>query len=392
MDLFEWFEFQVPGRVVCSEHCVGSIGMEMDRAGGDRVLLITDSTVRKAGPVEAVVEGMESGSCELVGVFEDVPPGSEVKAVQACFEKVGDLGVDALVSVGGGSVMDTAKATAILMVEGGELQDHMRAVYVPGAPMPPHIAVPTTAGTGSESTPIAVVTDEEQQMRLLFQGSALAPTLAMLDPVMTRGLPPSLTASTGMDALTHCIEALHSSIHEPITDGLSLHAIKLVARFLPGAVSEGTDIEGRAYLQVAATMGGIVLGNAFTGVVHALANACGGRFGAAHGTTISVLLPYGMEFNLEHFGREVAPRYRLIAEALNLDVGKDDDATAAARAIEFLRGFRDDLGLPSRLRDAGVPEDGLGGAAKDALKERSMFNNPGQSTVDEVLELLERAW
>jgi alcohol dehydrogenase class IV len=392
MSLFEWFEFQVPGRVICAEHCVDSIGMEIERAGGERVLLVTDNTVRKAGLVASVVEGMESGGCELVGVFEDVPPGSEVKVVRSCYEKALDLGADALVSVGGGSVMDTAKATAILMVEGGDLQDHMRAVYVPGAPMPPHLAVPTTAGTGSELTPIAVITDDEQQMRLIFQGPALAPEIALLDPVMTRGMPPELTASTGMDALTHCIEAVHSTIHEPITDGLSLHAIKLISRFLPSAMADGADLEARAYLQVASAMGGIVLGNAFAGVVHALANACGGRCGAAHGTTIAVLLPYGMEFNLAHFEREVAPRYRLIAEALGLDIGKDDDSTAAARAIEFLRGFRDDLSLPSRLRDVGVPREGLEGAARDALKEGAMFNNPGRSTPEEVLEFLDRAW
>ncbi|MCJ7653508.1 MAG: iron-containing alcohol dehydrogenase, partial [Actinobacteria bacterium] len=257
MGMVEWFEFQVPTKVVCAEHCVDSMGTEMDKVDGTKALIVTDEGVEKAGLVQKVIDGMESGGSKIVGVFNEVPPNSEVKIVEACYKKAKELKADALISVGGGSSIDTAKAAAILMAEGGELLDHQSAVYVPSGPLPPHISVPTTAGTGSEATFAAVILDKEQQLKLIFQGPELAPTAAMLDPVMTVTLPPLLTASTGMDALTHCIEALHSEMHEPICDGLAVHGIKLIAKYLPIAVKNGDDIEARTHMLIAANMGGI---------------------------------------------------------------------------------------------------------------------------------------
>ena len=206
MGMVEWFEFQMPGKVICAEHCVDSIGTEMDKACGNKVLVVTDEDVEKAGLVRHVIDGMESGNGEIVGVFNEVPPNSELQVVQACYEKALKLEADALISVGGGSSIDTAKAAAMLMVEGGNLIDHQSAVYMPRGPLPPHIAVPTTSGTGSESTYMAVILDKDQQLKVRFQAPELTPTVAMLDPVMTITMPPPLTASTGMDAMAHCIE------------------------------------------------------------------------------------------------------------------------------------------------------------------------------------------
>jgi alcohol dehydrogenase class IV len=390
--LVEWFEFQVRGRVVCAEHCVDGIGLEMDRAGGTRVLLVTDGGVREAGLDRAVAEGMQSGSAEVFGVFDEVPPGSEVSAVESCYDMVKKAGADSLISLGGGSVIDTTKATAILMVEGGRLIDHHSAVYFPSGPMPPHIAVPTTAGTGSESTGAAVIADGEQRLKLTFQSPELAPRVSMLDPVMTATLPPGLTASTGMDALTHCVEAIHSRRHEPISDGLALQAIRLISVNLPRAVRDGSDIEARTGMLLAANMGGMAVANAQPGIVQAMSNACGGRFGAEHGATSSVLLPYAMEFNLSLGGQEVQARYRSVAEALGVDVREDDDLTAANRAIEAIRDFAAELGLPVRLRELGIPGDRLEPAAGDSMREGSMFNNPGECESEEVLEVLKRAY
>jgi alcohol dehydrogenase len=194
MAMVEWFEFQVPGKVICAEHCVDSIGAEMDKVGGTKVLLVTDEGVEKAGVAQAVYDGMGSGSAEIVGTFNQVPPNSEIQVVHACYDKAKEVGADALISAGGGSVIDTAKAATILMVEGGDLLDHQSAVYTPSAAMPPHISVPTTAGTGSEATFAAVIADHEQMMKLIFQGPELAPTVAMLDPMMTRRSTPRCTS------------------------------------------------------------------------------------------------------------------------------------------------------------------------------------------------------
>ncbi len=392
MSMVEWFEFRLPGRVICAEHCVDSIGFEMDRARGHRVLVITDSGVKDAGLVEALEEGMESGSADIFGVFTGVPPHSEVSVVQDCYQLVKKLGADSLISLGGGSVIDTAKATAILMVEGGDLLDHHSAVYVPSDRMPAHIAIPTTAGSGSESTHTAAIADAEQKLKLIFQGPDLTPTVAMLDPVMTKTLPPELTATTGMDALSHCIEAIHSNLHEPITDGISLHAIRLIALYLRRAVADGADIEARTYMLIAANMGGIAFSNAYTGIVHALAHACGGHLGTAHGLANAVILPYGMEFNLKYTEQEIPVRYRMVAEALGIDVRGDDDLTAARKAVDYVRELASDIGMPTRLREAGVPADGLEAAARDSVIEGPIFNNPGECTYDDALDLFKRAY
>lgn len=392
MAMVEWFEFQVPGKVICAEHCVDSVGMEMDKVGGTKVLVVTDKGVEKAGIADAVIAGMESGTAEIVGTFDDVPPNSEVKVVQACFDMAKGLGADSIISVGGGSAIDTAKGAAILMVEGGDLVDLQSAIYVASGRMPPHISVPTTAGTGSEATFMAVIADHEEKAKLIFQGPDLAPMVAMLDPVMTRTLPPHLTASTGMDALTHCVEAMHSELQEPICDGLGFYGIRLISKYLPLAFKDGSDMEARKQMLIAANMGGVAFINSLPGIIHAMAHSLGGRFGVPHGLANSILLPYGMEFNLRYVEEGVPAKYRLIAEALGLDVSGDDDLTAAKRAIEYLKDFTADLGLPQRLSEAGVPEDGLEAVTEDSMIDGAMFNNPGEPEFDEVLELFKQAF
>jgi alcohol dehydrogenase class IV len=392
MAFVEWFEFQVPGKVICAENAVAQIGGELDKIGGTSVFLVTDEGVEKAGLVQKVIDGLGSGDARLAGTFNEVPPNSEIQVVQSCYENAKASGADCLVSVGGGSVIDTTKGTALLMVEGGDLIDHQSAVYTPSGPMPPHIAVPTTAGTGSESTFAAVIKDAEQQVKLIFQGPEMAPTVALLDPVMTSTLPPGLTAATGMDALTHCIEALHSEMHEPICDGLALHGIRLISRYLPRAVQDGSDIEARTYMLIAANMGGIAFANAFVGIVHAMAHSVGGRFGVPHGVANSILLPFGMEFNLRYDESEVPARYKMVADALGIEVDADDDMTAAKKAIDFIRDFTVGVQLPQRLSEVQVPEDGLDTVTEDAMVDGSMFNNPGEPEYEEVLELFKQAF
>ena len=391
-NLVEWFEFQVPGKVICAGHCVESIGGEMDNVGGSKVLVVTDEGVQNAGLTQTVIDGVDSGSAEVVGVFDQVPPNSEIQVVQNCYDKVKESGADCLVSVGGGSVIDTAKAVTILMVEAGDLLDHQSAVYIPSGPMPPHISVPTTAGTGSESTFAAVIADHEQKMKLIFQGAELAPTIAMLDPFVTTTLPPGLTASTGMDALTHCIEALHSEMHEPICDGLALHGIRLISKYIARATADGGDIEARTYMLIAANMGGIAFANAFVGIIHAMAHSLGGHFGTPHGVANAILLPCGMEFNLRYVEEGIPASYRRVAEAIGLDVSGDDDDTAARKAIQWLRELTMEIGLPKQLSEVDVPEDGLADAATDAMLDGSMFNNPGDPEEEEVLELYKKAF
>ncbi|MDD5448768.1 MAG: iron-containing alcohol dehydrogenase [Actinomycetota bacterium] len=389
-DFVEWFEFRMETKVICAEHCVDSIGSEMEKIGGKRTLIITDKGVESAGLVQPILDGMKSGKVEVTEVFNEVPPNSEVKTVQRCYQKVLDNNVDSIISIGGGSVIDTAKGTAILMVEGGDLLDHQSAYYIPSGKMPPHISVPTTAGTGSESTFAAVIADKEQELKLIFNGPEIAPGVAMLDPYMTVSLPPHLTAATGMDALSHCVEAIHASLHEPISDALALHGIRLISEFLPIATKNGEDIRARTYMLIAANMGGVAFSNALVGIVHAMAHSIGGHCGIHHGLANAILLPPCMEFNMKYEG--VPARYRMVAEALGLEVRGDDDVTAAKKAIERIDALRAELGLPGKLRDANVPEDILEVAVPDAMADGSMFGNPEQPEYEEVLEVYRKAY
>jgi alcohol dehydrogenase len=385
-----FFEFKMPSRVVCVDGAAGKLGKRVDRLGARRLLVVTDEGVRRAGLVEPVVEGIELGSARVVGVFGAVPPDSAVRTIESCSEMARELEVDGLVSIGGGSSIDTAKATLILLREGGDILDYEWNEYFASAPLLPHVAIPTTAGTGSEATHVAMVTDEARGRKLMYQGGDLLPRLAVLDPRMTVTLPPDLTAATGMDALTHAIEAMHSTWHQPLTDGLAQKAAELVSRFLEKAFRDGSDLFARMNMLLAADMGGIAAANSFIGIVHAAAHPMGAMFHVHHGVATAVMLPYAMEMNLQYEG--IPAIYRKVSSALGLAVESDDDLTASRRGIERIRELIDDLALPSRLRDVGVPESELEPFIDEVLEDRAMLVTPGSPGRDEVSELIRRAY
>lgn len=386
----EWFEFQVPGKIVFGANSVEGIGREMDMAGGSKVLLVTDPGVEKAGLAKKVILGMESGNSRVAGIFTEVPPESEVRAVQECYEAAVEAGADSLISIGGGSVIDTAKATAILMLEGGDLLDHQCSNYLPSDNLFPHIAVPTTAGTGAESTSIAVIKDAAQQLKITYKGARLAPRMALLDPVLTGSLPPDLTASTGFGALAHCVESIHSLGCEPLSDGLALHGIKLIAGNLEKALYNPDDMEARGNMLIAANLGGISSTNAYSGIVNAVAHAVNGRFGVPHGVANAVVLPAGMALNLKFEG--VQERYLMIAEALGVVINESDEEAAIGKAIEFILDLRERAGLPTRLRDVGVEKSGIEGIARDALADGSMIFNPAIPELEDIVGLVEKVY
>lgn len=383
------FKFQVPGTILCDVGQVERIGSEMKKLGSFRVLLVTDEDVRGAGLVERVIDGTSADEVEVVGVFDGIPSNSSVETIEDCCSAMDDLGADGLVSVGGGSVIDTAKASLIKICEGGDLREFQGNSYRPSEPLLPHIAVPTTAGTGSESTYIALVTDRETNRKMLFHGKALAPRVAVLDPMMTVTLPGELTASTGIDALTHAIEALHSNMSEPITESLATRAIELIAGNLQRAYLEGGDVEARSNMQLAANMAGIAASNAFVGIVHAMSHAVGGLFDVPHGVATAILLPHGMEFSLP-FG-DVANQYRKVAVALGLVVEGDDDHTAARKAIETVRGIIRELGLTRKLGDAGVTRESIPDLVSETMVDSAMYITPGSPSAEQVRAVFETA-
>ena len=387
MSLPDVFEFSARTRIVFGRGLVKETGFEAAKLHGRRALVVTDKVIRSLGLADRVIDGLAGSGVELAGVFDDVPPNSDVPVVERGAAFARDCGADIIIAVGGGSVLDTAKVINLLAVEGGALLDWQGAGLAP-RPLLPLIAVPTTAGTGSEVTIGAVIRDAAQGTKLEFNGSYLMPDVALLDPEMTRGLPPDVTAATGIDALTHAIEGYVSLYAEPISDALCLHAVRLITRYLPRAAADGEDMEARGQMLLAATIAGMGFSNSLCGIVHAVAHAAGGRYGVPHGVATGILLTHGMEFNLP-----AAPeRFRDIAEAMGLDVRGESPEVAATMAILDVSHLRGHIGLPCCLREVGVPHDGLAQIAEDALGDAMMISNPRPATQEDIVDMLERAY
>lgn len=385
-----FFEFKMPGRTMCIDGGAGRLGKLMDRLGGRRPLIVTDVGVRKVGLVDQVIGGIDSKSAEVAGIFDSVPPDPGVSTIESCAAFALGCEADSIISIGGGSSIDTAKATLIKLREGGDLLDYEWNEYFASGPLLPHVAIPTTAGTGSEATHVAMITDVSRNRKLMYQGADLLPRVAVLDPQMTVTLPPHITAATGMDALTHAIEAVHSIWHQPITDGLALSAVELVSSYLEKVFEDGSDAFARMNMLLAANMGGTAAANGFICIVHATAHPIGAMYHVPHGVAVAVMLPYAMEMNLQYEG--IPARYKRVASAMGLSVESDDEVTAARKAIGRVREMIARLGLPRRLQDLDIPSDTLGALADEVMEDHAIMVTPGNPDRAAVLDLLQKAY
>jgi alcohol dehydrogenase len=358
------FLFFAPTKVCFGAGALRDLPLELAALGRERALIVTDEGIARTTDLARRAEAALGAKC--VGVFSDVPPDSSVDTVSRGAARARELGADSLVTVGGGSAIDTAKAISIVATLGGDVRDHEGAQRL-GRKLMTHIAVPTTAGTGSEICGIAVIKDDAQKRKLFILDYHLAPDVAILDPEMTVGLPPKLTAATGLDALSHAIESIHTTVRQPISDALALHAIRLIRQYLPRAVENGRDLVARGQMLLAACIANLAASQAGYGLVHAMAHTAGVRYGLHHGHANAVFLPPVMRFNAD----ELAPRYVLVAEALGLSrEGRDDQATALA-AADAVEALVRRVGLEGRLGKLGVPREDL-----RALAEATLFDGP----------------
>jgi alcohol dehydrogenase len=379
------FIYRNPTKLVFGENSIGELIPEIEEMGCSKAFLVTDKGIVEAGLAERVEKALGS---KLVGTFDGCIQDSGLHIINEAAEVARGTGADVLVSVGGGSTIDTAKGMAVLLKEGGQIQDYS-GMQVLSRPQTPHIVIPTTAGTGSEVTYALVVKDWEKNQKLIFADTFMTPDIGILDPTMTAGMPPQLTATTGMDALTHAVEAIHALQAEPISDGMALHAIRLIFEYLPRCVENGDDLFARGQQQIAATMGGIAFGNAQIGLVHAMAHTVGGLFKVPHGLANSVLLPHVMMYNLD----ECPDRYALVAQGMGLDTNGMSDEEAGAAAADAVWELTKKMGVPQQLRDVGVPEDGLEEASEMCLYDGSVVYNPKPVfESEEVLEVYKKAW
>lgn len=387
MPIPEYFQFQCRTKVIFGVGTINEIPDEIKALDSKRALIITDKVVRNLDFFKKIVNILKSSKIKLVSIFDEVPVNSEIEIVNKGYKLAKEKNIDILIAVGGGSVIDTAKGMNILLTEGGDLLEDHQGVYLLKRPLKNLIAIPTTAGTGSEVTFAAVIKDSNQKLKISFISSYLAPNTAILDPNVTVSCPPKLTASTGMDALSHAIESIHSIQNELITDTLALNAIRFINENLREAVNNGENIEVRGNMLIAANMAGLAFTNAFVGVVHAMAHALGGYCDVPHGIANSIMLPYGMEYNLEY-----CKRYALVAEAFGIDIRGLSGKEAGKKAIDAVWQFTKDCDMPQKLREVGVKIEDLNKVAEDAMCDGSIYNNPREATVEEIEELLGKAY
>ena len=379
------FVFRFPTKIIFGPGTAKEVGIEVEELKGTKALIVTDRDLVKTNLVKIVQDTL---GAKCVGIFSDVTPDTGVHIVNAGAKYGRTLGANVLVSVGGGSAIDTAKGMAICLTKGGSLEDHA-GLNILGGPIIPHIVIPTTAGTGSEVTYAAVIKDHEQKRKLLFADNYLIPNVAILDPNMTIGLPKSLTAATGMDALSHCVEAIHSLQSEPIADALAFHGIRMIREFLPKALENGGDIIARGQMLIAANIAGAAFSNAQVGLVHALAHCIGARFGVPHGVANSILLPHCILYNLD----ACPNKYSQIAEAMGKDVRGMDLLKAGGQAAIAIQEFTKAIGMPQTLREVNVKESGLEQCANDALMDGSIVYNPKPIfDPDEILKVYKKAF
>ena len=390
-----YYEFFCPVKVIAGNAALEHIPFELATLGAKRPMIITDKGVRQNQLLAPIEEAFQGTDAILAAIFDDVPPDSSLETVRAAAKLYRTENCDAIIAVGGGSVIDTAKATNILVSEGGDdLLKYSGAHNLP-KPLKPFFVIPTTSGTGSEVTMVAVVSDNERNVKMPFASYYLMPHAAILDPRMTKTLPPHLTAMTAMDAMTHAVEAYTCMAANPLSDAYATAAIKKISQNLFKVLDNPTDAEGRLELAQASTMAGIAFSNAMVGLVHSLGHALGAVAHLPHGLCMNLFLPYVLEYNKSVNADKIAD---LLLPLAGPDIYAQTPANLRAdKTIATLNAIRDRLyeltKLPRSLRETGrVTEAQLDDVAEKALNDGSIIYNPKEATLDDLKSILKKAW
>ena len=395
----DYYQFAHPTRVVAGRGMIEGVGFEFTKDGAKRPFIVTDEVLRETGLVEKASEGVTGGGLEVAGVFDDVQQDSSTATVEACAAAAKEAGADSFVAVGGGSVMDTAKVANAVFTHGGKVLDYEGLYTLPreddglGAPLPvaPLACIPTTAGTGSEVSMGAVIKDPEQEIKVLIGDFPMFPDLAILDPESTATLPPQIAAATGMDAMTHAIEAYTTPEWSPHGEAFCLQALRMIRDNLPVAVEDPSNEDARGSMLVAACLA-IVPGAAATsalGAVHSMSHSAGAQRGVPHGVANAINLPHVIRFNSEG-GEEIADRYREIAELLGADAGGSDAEVGEALA-GWVTELTTQIGLPQRLSEVGVAEADIPGLVEGAMGDGCSLTNARELTDGDFEALYKRA-
>ena len=390
-----YYEFFCPVKIISGHAALEHIPFELNTLGSKRPMIITDKGVRTNNLLAPIEAAFESTDIEIGFIFDDVPPDSSLETVRTAAQIYRANNCDAIIAIGGGSVIDTSKATNILVSEGGDdLMKYSGAHNLP-RPRKPFFVIPTTSGTGSEVTLAAVISDNQKGLKIPFASNYLMPNAAILDPRMTQTLPPHLTAMTAMDAMTHAVEAYTCLAANPISDAYATAAIKKISNNLFDVLDNPTDAQGRLELAQASTMAGIAFSNSMVGIVHSLGHALGAVAHLPHGLCMNLFLPYVLEYNKDVNGNKIG---ELLLPLAGADIYAQTPANKRAeKTIEILNTIRDRLytltKLPRTLSESGkVSKEQFNDIAEKALNDGSIIFNPKEATFKDLKSILEKAW
>jgi len=376
--------FRVPPTIHFGEKASAEAGPEAKRLGASKALLMTDKILMSAGVIQPVIDSLSKAGVG-VEIFDGVDAEPTLSHVQQGLDLLRKKGCDILIAVGGGSPIDAAKAVSVMSTNPGKIQDYMGLgkITVPGVPL---IAVPTTAGTGSETTIFTIITDTDKNVKMLIGSPLLMPVAALVDPLLTLKMPRGITAATGLDALIHAIEAYVSVKAQPMSDVMALSAIRLLFEYLPQAWANPDNVEARTKTMLGAMQAGIAFSNASVALVHGMSRPIGANFHVAHGISNAALLGVVMEFSLLGAPR----RYADIAKAMGVAIDGLTPMEAAQRGTNEVKRLVAQLEVPS-LTALGVSREKLeplvSKMADDAIASGSPGNNPRRATKEEIISL-----
>lgn len=382
------FEFPSPTRLVSGVGSVERVGELALTIGAKNVLLVTDAGIVAAGHAGRVQRNLEAAGLRVT-LFDRARENPTTKCVDDCVAVARAAGVDGLVGLGGGSSMDTAKGGNFILTNGGRMQDYW-GVGKATKPMLPFIAIPTTAGTGSELQSAALIADEVTHQKMACLDPKCAARVAILDPVLTVSQPPRVTACTGIDAIAHAVETAVTTKRNALSEKLSAEAFKLCITAFPAVLQDPNDLNARSRMQLGAAYAGAAIENSMLGAAHAAANPLTAHFGIVHGQAVGLMLPHVVRFNADEAGAQVA--YAALARTAGLVSASESDTRAVLALCERLESLLALARLPRTLAECGVEEGALATLAEEAARQWTAGFNPRRVSKDDFAGLYAAAW
>lgn len=379
------YKFFMPAISLMGADCLKDAGDQLGELGFKKALIVTDKVLGQIGIVKKVTDVLDNKNIEYA-IYDETKPNPTVKNVNDGLALLKEKECDFVISLGGGSAHDCAKGIALLATNGGEIKDY-EGVDKSKKPQLPMVGINTTAGTGSEMTLFAIITDEERHIKMALVDKHLTPIIAVNDPMLMLAMPKSLTAATGMDALTHAIEAYVSTAATPITDACAEKAIELISNYLVNAVEDGQDVEARDMMAYAEYLAGMAFNNASLGYVHAMAHQLGGFYNLPHGVCNAILLPHVQEYNKS----TSASRLAKIAKIMGGNIEGLTDEQGADLCIDMIKSLSQTIGIPEGLGVLGVKESDFETLATNALNDACSLTNPRKGNLEEVIAIFKKA-